>query len=172
MAGLSDGRVLAFSDSEYKHISGQSHASLVVGMATATDGKVYSVGYDDQVREISAESASFVYVRVLAIHFDKALIVSWHSQASCPTASQPKSLAVSNDSTVFVVEIDVVEAIRSNQKVHELKPKFSPSAVAASGTAVAIGGEVCVLTDANEVNRAETRIGPEGLPVQMGRQVA
>ena len=40
-----------------------------------------------------------------------------HRQASCQTAAQPKSVAVAEDSTVFVVEIGVVEAIRSNQKV-------------------------------------------------------
>ena len=62
MAGLSDGRVLSFSGSEYEYVGGQSHASLVVSMAAASDGKVFSVGYDDQVREISAESTSFVCV--------------------------------------------------------------------------------------------------------------
>ena len=68
-----------------------------------------------------------------------------HRQASCQTAAQPKSVAVAEDSTVFVVEIGVVEAIRSNQKVHELKPKYTPSAVAAHGSTVAVGAEVCSL---------------------------
>ncbi len=67
------------------------------------------------------------------------------SQASCPTTSQPKSLAISDDSTVFVVEVDVVEAIKSNQRVYNLKPNFTPSSVAANGTTVAIGGEVRAL---------------------------
>lgn len=43
---------------------------------------------------------------------------------------------------MFVAEANGVEAVRSNQKVFELKPKFTPSAVAASGSVVAIGGEV------------------------------
>ena len=62
IAGLADGRVLSFSGSEYKYADGPAHSNLVVSMATASDGKVFSVGYDDQVREISSETASFVYV--------------------------------------------------------------------------------------------------------------
>lgn len=61
----------------------------------------------------------------------------------CSTAAQPRSIAVGADSTVFVAEIGVVEAIRSNQKVAELRPAFAPSAVASTGNIVAVGGEVC-----------------------------
>lgn len=35
-----------------------------------------------------------------------------------------------------------VEAIRSNQKVHELQTKVTPSSIAAAGSTVAVGGEV------------------------------
>ena len=42
---------------------------------------------------------------------------------------------------MFVAEPDVLEAIRSNQKVHELKPKYTPTSVAATGSVVAVGGE-------------------------------
>ena len=59
------------------------------------------------------------------------------------TASQPRSIAAAPDGTVFIAEVDGIEAIRSNQRVFELKPKFTPSAVAVSGTTVAVGGEVC-----------------------------
>lgn len=142
MAGLADGRVLSFSGSEYKYADGPGHSNLVVDMATGPDGKIYSVGYDDQVREVSPENASFAYVREAMLSLGPSLISLCCRQASCPTATQPKSVAVAGDSTLFVVEIDLVEAIRSNQKVHELKPSFSPSAVAAIGTTVAIGGEV------------------------------
>ena len=48
------------------------------------------------------------------------------------------------DSTVFVAEINSVEAIRSNQRVFELQTKFTPSSVAAFGSVVAVGGEVGV----------------------------
>jgi len=123
LAGTADGRILSFSfsDSSYAHLSGDGHAALVSGLASAADGKAYSVGFDDKVKEIEGGS-SFV-------------------PASCSTSAQPKSVAVAADSTVFVAEANGVEAIRSNQKVFELKPKFTPSAVAASGSVVAVGGE-------------------------------
>lgn len=47
---------------------------------------------------------------------------------------------------MFLVEPDRVEAVRSNQKVHELKTKYVPTAVGASGSVVAIGGEVSTFT--------------------------
>lgn len=121
LAGTADGRILSYSDSGYVHLEGQGHSALVSGLASSSDGKVYSVGFDDRVREIEG-GTSFV-------------------PAQCPTSSQPKAVAVASDSTVFVAETDVVEAIRSNQKVFELKPKFAPSVVAAIGSTVAVGGE-------------------------------
>lgn len=101
-------------------VQGQGHTSIIVGLASA-EGKVFSAGYDDQVREI--EAVSF-------------------SGASISTAAQPKAIAAAADGTVFVVEVGGVEAIRNNQKVAHLATKFSPSAVGASGTLVAVGGEV------------------------------
>ena len=63
--------------------------------------------------------------------------------ASFSTAAQPKAgVAVAGDSTVFVAEVESVEAVRSNQKVFDLPLKYSPSAIAASGSLVAVGGEV------------------------------
>ena len=69
---------------------------------------------------------------------------SWfHRPASFSTAAQPKGVAVGGDSTVFVAEVDSVEAVRSNQKVFALPLKYTPSAIAAGGSVVAVGGEVC-----------------------------
>ncbi|TFY62674.1 hypothetical protein EVJ58_g3719 [Rhodofomes roseus] len=121
LAGTADGRILSFSDNTYSPLSGDGHAALVSGLASAADGKVYSAGFDDVVKEIEGGS-SFV-------------------PASFSAGSQPKSLAVAADSTVFVAEANGIEAIRSNQRVFELKPKFTPSAVSASGSVVAVGGE-------------------------------
>ena len=46
------------------------------------------------------------------------------------------------DSTTFIVETDSVEAVRSNQKVFGLLTSYTPSAIAAAGNVVAVGGEV------------------------------
>ena len=93
-----------------------------------------------------------------------------YRQASFPTAAQPKSLAVAGDSTLFVAEIDLVEAVRSNQKVYELKPSFSPTAVAATGTTVAIGGEVreCGHSEDKGIKSAP---GSESTLVWLGREI-
>lgn len=76
---------------------------------------------------------------------------------------------------MFVIEIGVVEAFRSNQKVFERKPSYQPSAIGARGPLIAIGGEVrsfqlpekailicvsCFLVNC---------LGSEDLPERMGR---
>ncbi|KAF9053801.1 WD40 repeat-like protein [Hymenopellis radicata] len=123
LAGCADGRILSYSLSsgESSVLSGDGHSSLVTSIATSpSDGKIYSAGFDDQVREISGHQ---------------------FTAASVATASQPKSLAVAEDSSVFVAEMNNVEVIRSNQKVFDITPKFAPSAVAVTGSLVAVGGE-------------------------------
>ena len=67
------------------------------------------------------------------------LFIYLYRPASSRTASQPKSIAVTGDLTVFISEIDTVEAFRSNQKVFELKPKFQLGTIAAHGSVVVIG---------------------------------
>ncbi|KAK1234193.1 WD40 repeat-like protein [Marasmius sp. AFHP31] len=125
LAGTADGRILSYSTSstESKHLQGQGHTSLVTGLAAAPAGdKVFSAGFDDRVREIDVGGKGF-------------------TQASLSTASQPKSVAVAEDDSVFVVEIKGVEVIRSNQKVFDLTPQYTPTVVAVWKTVVAIGGE-------------------------------
>ncbi|KAF9443022.1 WD40 repeat-like protein [Macrolepiota fuliginosa MF-IS2] len=123
LTGTATGRVYSYSvaEGESAPVSGTSHSAYISGLATSpSDDKVYSIGWDDKVREISG--GSFV-------------------PAVAPTAAQPKSVAVASDSTVFVAEIGTVEAFRSNQKVLDLKASYAPSAVAASGKTVVVGAE-------------------------------
>ncbi|KAJ7468007.1 WD40-repeat-containing domain protein [Mycena latifolia] len=122
LAGTADGRVVEYSvaSGDAAPMQGQGHTSIIVGLAAAPDGKVFSAGYDDRVREIS--STSF-------------------SEASISTAAQPKAIAAAADGTVFVVEASGVEAIRNNQKVAHLATKYTPSAVGTNGALVAVGGE-------------------------------
>ncbi|KAI0631116.1 WD40 repeat-like protein [Trametes polyzona] len=118
--GTADGRVLHHSDEGFEHVSGEPHTTLVSGLGVAQGGKVFSVGYDDRLREI--EGSSF-------------------TPASFWTAAQPRAVAVGGDETVFVLETEKVEAVRSNQKVFDLPLKYSASAIAASGNVVAVGGD-------------------------------
>ncbi|KAJ2934186.1 hypothetical protein H1R20_g2912, partial [Candolleomyces eurysporus] len=123
LAGTADGRVFSYSSEESTVLAGEGHPSVITGITTSPEGdKAYSIGYDDHVREIDAASDSYL-------------------PAAAKTASQPKSIASAGDGTVFVSETELVEAFRSNQKIAQIKPKAAPTAVAASGSTVAIGTE-------------------------------
>ncbi|PFH50619.1 hypothetical protein AMATHDRAFT_60749 [Amanita thiersii Skay4041] len=123
IGGCADGRVFAFEPSESKPLDGQSHGSLVVGMAASPKtGTIYSVGYDDHVREIDSTSKSF-------------------SQARVSTSSQPKAVTVAGDDSVFVAESNGLEAFRLNQRIHEEKTAYTPTTVAATNNLVAVGDD-------------------------------
>ena len=62
--------------------------------------------------------------------------------ASLSTKSQPKSIAVGGDGSVFLAEINGLEVVRDNQKTFEFPTSFTPSAIDVYGSLVAIGGEV------------------------------
>lgn len=46
---------------------------------------------------------------------------------------------MAGDDTVFVIEQNGIEAFRLNQKVHEVNTSYTPGAISASGTLVAVG---------------------------------
>ncbi|KDQ58569.1 hypothetical protein JAAARDRAFT_34386 [Jaapia argillacea MUCL 33604] len=122
LAGTAEGRILQFSSTtgDASYVEGEGHTNLVTSLSVAPDGMVFSVGFDDRLREI--EGSKF-------------------TSAAASTSSQPKSVAVAGDGTVFVAEAQNVEAFRSNQKVFETSTKFTPSAIASHGSLVVIGGE-------------------------------
>ena len=62
--------------------------------------------------------------------------------ASLQTSSQPKSIAVGGDGSVFLAENDGLEVIRDNQKAFKLSTSFTPSAIDVHDSLVAAGGEV------------------------------
>lgn len=63
--------------------------------------------------------------------------------AASATTAQPKSISVAGDGTVFIAEIEHVEAFRSNQKILDQKTSYAPSAIGAlpGGSIIAIGAE-------------------------------
>lgn len=47
-------------DTQTKYVEGQGHSNLVAGIAASVKtSTIYSVGYDDHVREIDSSSRSF-----------------------------------------------------------------------------------------------------------------
>ncbi|KAI0266522.1 WD40 repeat-like protein [Gloeopeniophorella convolvens] len=122
LVGSADGRILAYdAGGDATPVTGAGHTNLVSALVAApSSGKVFSAGFDDRVREVDGNS---------------------FTPAAFSTASQPKALAAAPDGTLFVVEVDAVEAVRDNQKVADLRPGASPTAVAVTGTLVAVGLE-------------------------------
>ena len=132
-------------------LAGQGHTNLVSGLASSPDGNVFSTGYDDRVREVEGSHFTYIVSFLLISDDDNGklnpnnnnTILYYTSRSSVfSTASQPKTLAVGEDSTIFVVGVDTVEAIRNHQKVADLRPwgdATNPTAIAATGSLVAIG---------------------------------
>ncbi|KAI6019903.1 WD40-repeat-containing domain protein [Pisolithus orientalis] len=126
MAGSADGRVFYYDTSLHSihAVEGEGHTNLVSGLAAGPKEQLYSSGCDDRVRELEPSGGTFSFTQTLF-----------------STSSQPKALTVTMDGTLFVVGVDRVEAVRSNQRVFELKPTYIPSAIGAAGNTVAIGAE-------------------------------
>jgi len=121
LTGTASGKVLSFSATgEASHVGGDGHSSLVTSLSSGEDGRVFSAGFDDCLREIDGTS---------------------FTPASLSTKSQPKSIAVGGDGSVFLVETNGLEVVRDNQKTFELSTSFTPSAIDAHGSLVAVGGE-------------------------------
>lgn len=68
MVGTADGRILSYDEAsgEATPIGGQGHTNLVAAMTTSENGKVYSAGYDDRLREV--EGTKFTCVALVFMH--------------------------------------------------------------------------------------------------------
>jgi hypothetical protein len=173
LAGAADGRVLQYSTAEHssKILEGEGHASLVAGIAAAA-GKAASVAYDDKIKEI--DGAGFVCVAAAALHVRMGGSRRG-SPAVAPTASQPRGVAFSPDgSAAFVAGVGSIEVFKASQRVHETKPKFAPSSIAATESLVAIGGEVRArppcLCDSWWLSGTPAGVGQRRAPRVVGRQ--
>lgn len=61
LAGTASGRVLSFSAAgQVSHVGGNGHSSLVTSLSSGKDGKVFSAGFDDRLREIYGPSFTLV----------------------------------------------------------------------------------------------------------------
>lgn len=62
LVGTADGRILSYdAQGEASYVQGQGHTNLVSSLTSGADGKVYTAGFDDRVREV--EGQGFVYVQ-------------------------------------------------------------------------------------------------------------
>ncbi|KAG8700523.1 WD40 repeat-like protein, partial [Ceratobasidium sp. 395] len=121
LAGSNDGRVTSFTVADgAQPISGDPHGSQVVSLATTGD-KVYSVGFDDAVREIDLGANKF-------------------SASSIGTNGQPKDVAVSG-STVFIASLNGVLVSEGGKERYKLPSNSAATAIDVHGKTVAVGSE-------------------------------
>ncbi|KAF8306110.1 YVTN repeat-like/Quino protein amine dehydrogenase, partial [Clavulina sp. PMI_390] len=125
-AGTYDGRVHGYTTSgDINLVNGQAHTGQVAALATAAGGgdTIYSAGYDDCVREISAPEASF-------------------TRTTLSTGSQPRDLAVVSSNVVVAALINSIAVYEGSAAKSTLSVSFSPLSIAATANGVvAVGGD-------------------------------
>jgi WD40 repeat protein len=124
--GSYEGRVLAWDlyTGLADKVEGAAHSNYVAGIATAesaSEAELYSVGWDDTLRSISVPNKIFT------------------GQAA-ELGSQPKGLAVTSG-LVLVLSSDSVAVYQDGTKVTSLPTSYAPTAIAAHGSTVAVGGD-------------------------------
>jgi len=121
-----DGRLCAWDVAKgtAESVEGDGHTNIISGLTATPSGRnphVYSVGWDDKIRTTDAGAKTFL---------GKATTLS----------SQPKAVTCTTDSIVLVAQDESVIVYRDGEEDGELPLKSSPSALAAHGSTVAIGG--------------------------------
>ena len=121
--GSSEGRVCKWDTSVGigETVDGDAHTNYVSGLAASQEGRIYSVGWDDSLRSIDASATTF-------------------TGTASKTDGQPKGVACSNGYT-FVATHKGLESSKDGQRHKEIKTNFTPSAIAASTSLVAVGGD-------------------------------
>ncbi|KAF2134448.1 tricorn protease domain 2-containing protein [Dothidotthia symphoricarpi CBS 119687] len=124
--GSYEGRVLAWDVSTglADKIEGAAHSNYVAGI-TATESKgeaeLYSVGWDDTLRSISISSKIFT------------------GEAS-ELKFQPKGIAATSG-VVLVASSESIAVYSNGVQKNSLSVKYAPTAIAAYGSTVAVGGD-------------------------------
>jgi WD40 repeat protein len=126
--GSYDGRVRAWdlSTAEAKAVDGESPKNYVSAFASSqSDGRIYSVSWDDTLRTIDASTHSF-------------------TGSSSKTDGQPKSVAVASSGSKSVTLVATNSAITlysDGEQVGSLPVSYTPTSIAAKGDIVAVGAE-------------------------------
>jgi WD40 repeat protein len=125
--GSSDGRVCSWDTAiGTGHIvGGAAHTNYVSGISISSDGTIYSVGWDDALRSLDSTAKTF-------------------TGGSQSTDGQPKGIATVGKQAIVATH-KCIEIFTEGKKTGEVKTKFSPSSIAASGKLVAVGGDDHVL---------------------------
>ena len=128
--GSSEGRICAWNTAagSAEKADGPAHSNYVSGFATSpSDGRAYSVGWDDTIRTIDASTKTFV--------------------ATDKTSGQPKGIAVSSSSgnkvVQWVVSVEHIDSYVDGKKQSStpLRGQYVPTCIAARGNILAVGAE-------------------------------
>ncbi|KAF2030085.1 WD40 repeat-like protein [Setomelanomma holmii] len=124
--GSYEGRVLAWAVTTglADKVEGAAHSNYVAGITTAEgsrEAELYSVGWDDTLRSISVPNKIFT------------------GQAT-ELGSQPKGIAATSGA-VLVLASDSIAVYQNGAKASSLAVKYGPTAIAAHGSTVAVGGD-------------------------------
>ncbi|KAG9893537.1 tricorn protease domain 2-containing protein, partial [Aureobasidium melanogenum] len=126
--GSYDGRVRAWdlSTAEGRNVDGESPKNYVSGFAPShSDGRIYSVSWDDTLRTIDASTRSFI-------------------GSSSKTDGQPKSVTVAASGSKPVTLVATNSAItlyNEGEQIGSLAISFTPTSIAAKDDIVAVGAE-------------------------------
>jgi WD repeat-containing protein 1 (actin-interacting protein 1) len=125
--GSYEGRVCAWNTTTglAEKVDGDSHSNYVSGISTAgSAGKdqVYTVGWDDTLRNISVSTNTF-------------------TGSAVSLGAQPKGVAVTDDGIVLVALSNSIAMFSGGKLVSSISTKFGPMSIGASGRRVAVGGD-------------------------------
>lgn len=121
--GSSDGQICSWDTKKGlgETVDGESHTNYVAGLATSSDGRIFSVGWDDSLRSIDSSAKTF-------------------TGASTKTDGQPKGVAIAGE-LVALATHKGLQTSKDGQKQIFVETNFSPLAIAASNTMVAVSGD-------------------------------
>lgn len=126
--GSYEGRVCAWDISAgvASKVDGEAPKNYVSGFSTsASEGRIYSVSWDDTLRTVDASTKSF-------------------TGSSAKTDGQPKATAVATSSGKPVTLVATPSAIlmfSDGEKIGSEAVKYTPTSIAAKGEIVAVGAE-------------------------------
>lgn len=145
-AGSTDGKIVSGSvdTGVLENLIGDGHTNLVSGLTGAEGGRAWSVGFDDRIREITANGFAWVHIS-MGVRPILSSILILNRPTSGSTNGQPKGVASTDDGTIFVITTNGAEVYAGGnvgKKVADLPLKTNPICIAVHGKTVAVGAEV------------------------------
>lgn len=127
LTGSSDGRVCSWSVSAGlgEIVDGEAHTNYVSGITSSSDGKIFSVGWDDTLRSMDISARTF-------------------TGTSCKTEGQPKGIAISTNRAVIATHKSI-SLLSKDHTQNSQATKFTPSTIAANDNLIAVGGDDNIL---------------------------